>query len=708
MILGYIEEQHHHYDEALRYWDEAIKMGVKLTNSKKDSDKELGEYTIALGNHNKTFAYQKQGNNIEAKSCCLKAIDGHRKLNKKVELAKLLFEMTKIECFEGNYSEGKWKEYIEEAKSIFTELKDYSNLARCIDFISKIAYTLDQKELALQILKEGYEEIKKTKDKHGIAYFIESFALFFKMQGKFEIAEKHLEDLVKFSKSNSLNKYLIRSYRLIADVEEEKGNIEARDRNLSFVILELEKAFNKEQSLAKRAKTLGNIGEIYAKQENIRESLNIFERIAKIYKDLNDIKGYANALLIIAELSLKLRNRKNALENWQKVCDVVKGTAFHEFASMAKINSGSLLINTGDYDMAQRHLEEAQHLIHKYRLRHSDEVEELLQKIKDRRDITKPPKRTFANLVNRLYEGINKKPDALEPLLRHWYTKYEKELFQFYYNHSGLNCILYSDNEEKIHSLSNSFSWLFDYFLVASNETFNQENYDLVVYPYEDFEADEHMVFIAPEENDKNNNSNQTLSSEERILLALNKPSNNGKLPRYLFMPTKFDDEVKIVLVGWGKGLPTIAYNFINQHSADEIVSGNKFVLNIDRFTARDKFLSDLLFCWHMNYLPVYINEEMSSEDVRVLEKVKTEIPNSIADDNTQVSSIKKCFNSLFKVSNDNAKSVLNDFKFDLNILLSQETNRKIISVSLVEFKYFEQIVIYPVLVFNENEKASR
>lgn len=705
IIIGYIEIQHHQYDEAFKCWDEAIKCGVRLTKSQNNKEKENGIYVISLGNHNKSFIFKMKGNIAEAKSCCLKAIEGHRKLNKKEELAKLLFEMTEIECAEGNFSAGKWKEYIDEAKAIFRELHDYSSLARCIDLVSRIAYTLGQKDLSLQIFKEGYEEIKKTKDKEGVAYYLKQFATFHIRQKNYDEAEKYLDELVKYAKSNNLHNSLIRAYEVLADIEGKKGNIEKRDTYLNIVLTALENEYNQEQSLAKKANILGEIGDTHTQQGNFRESLPIFEQIAKIYKDLKEIGGFAKATLIVAELNMQLGNRESAFNNWQKVSNVVKGTAFHEFASIAKINSGSFLIRTGDYETAQRYLAEAQHLISKYRLKHSSKVEYLLKEIDDRRDITSPPERTFSYMVNRLYAGITKKPEAVEPLLRHWYSKYEKDLFRYFYNQSGLKCVLYTDDMNTINSLSNSFSWLYDYFLIASNEKFKQDGYDLVVYPYEDIEAGEHIAFVDPKNNKAKNISKQSVSSEEQILMALNKPSNDGKLPRYVFMPTKFGDEVKIVLAGWGKGLPSITYDFLDKFNAEDIISGNRFVLNIDRYTARDILFSDVLFCWQMGYLPIYINEELSSEDVLVLTKLKVEIPMCYSGDKIKAANAKKIFNNLFQTTRDNAKSVLNEFKLDMDILFNEEINKMAITISIIEVKYFVQKIIYPVMFLNEKLK---
>jgi|GEM_PF-1957211 len=702
ITLGFINIEKHQYKEALKFMDEAIQYGTRLSQNAEKKDKENGIYLISLGNHNKSFIYKRIGNLNEAKSCCLKAIEGHRKLEKKQELGKILFEMTEIECYEGNFSSGQWKKYIEEAKSIFREIKDYSMLARCIDLVSRIAYTSGEKKLSLEIFKQGYEEIKKSKDKEGIAYYLEQFVSFFIMQKKFEDAEIYLKELIEYAETNKLNKSIIRAYEDLANIADKKGNISKRNEYLDFVIKELEKEYNQEQSEAKKANILGKIGDVHTHLGNLRESLATFEKVSSIYERLNEVAGFAKATLIVAELNMQLGNRAKAFENWLKVSEIVKGTAFYEFATIAKINSGSFLIRTGDYETAQRHLEEAQYLILKYKLQHLEEVEYLLREIKERKDLTNPSDKSFSQMIHRLYEGINNNKEIIQPLLRYWYSKNEKDLYKHFYNITGVRSVLYTDDLNIINDISKKLSWLFDYYLIMSNEKFDESSYETFTSPYNNMEANEYIVFIK-EENAVKDDSNfpQKLTNEDKLLEALNKPAENGSLPRYLLFPTKIENEIKVVVGGWSRSLPKIAYDFIRTKTADKIISGNIFFSNIDRSESRDKYYSDLLFCWQLRYMPIYINEELTSEDVRIIGKINIDIPINYFSDKNIITAAKKIFNSLFTIEKEKISTSLNNIKYDLDSLFAENKQKISITLSFVEFEYVVKKIIYPIINLN-------
>jgi hypothetical protein len=103
-----------------------------------------------------------------------------------------------------------------------------------------------------------------------------------------------------------------------------------------------------------------------------------------------------------------------------------------------------------------------------------------------------------------------------------------------------------------------------------------------------------------------------------------------------------------------------------------------------------------------MNYIPVYLNEELSSKKVSVLSKIQTEIPFGNYANTKDTAAAKKVFNSLFQASNDTAKTVLNDFKFALDNLFATERRKIKISVSLVEFRDGLKKIVYPIIILHE------
>jgi tetratricopeptide (TPR) repeat protein len=701
MIVGLVFMQKDDLLKANELMDEAIKYGIRLTLSDEEKDRDIGTETITFCYQNKSVIYKRLGKISEAKGFCLKALEGHRILKKKKEYAQLLFELTEIECFEGNFAQGKWKEYIEEAKNIFREMQDYSWLARCIDLVSRIAYMSGQKELSLQIFQEGYEEIKKTNDKKGIAHFLGQFVSYFIAQKKYEEAEKYLAELIEFAEVNDLQHSIAHAYKDLAEIAHKRGDIKKRNEHFDFLIRHYETQYAKEQSEARKAYILGKISFIYFQLNDLRSALEISHKIAKIYDEQNIIGEYAKTLLGINEINAKLGNQDKLFEVWQKIIDVVEGTAFYEFGAVAKINCGFYLMDLGEYERAQSYADDAYHLVEKYKLKQSHEVEQLLEELKQRKDLNSPPVRSYSYMINRIYEGINRKKDLLEPLVRHWYQKNQLDLFKYFHQRQGLRGFLISDNLEAISKSTESLSWLFTFFLVASTEPFEEGGLDMFFYPYDDYEAGDRMMFLhTPDNDEKSETKEPTL--EEKLLIELNKPKNEGSHSSYLFAPVKEGDEIKIMAVGRGNGLPKLVYDFFRIHNADEIINGNHFILFLDRFARTDKFYEDIRISCEMNYIPVYLNEELSSKKVSVLSKIQTEIPFGNYANTKDTAAAKKVFNSLFQASNDTAKTVLNDFKFALDNLFATERRKIKISVSLVEFRDGLKKIVYPIIILHE------
>lgn len=705
IVVGYVYLQKDDLHKANEFMDEAIKFGTRLFLETDKEKKEEGSETITFAYHNKSFIYQRLGNIQEAKACALKALEGHRKLNKKPELGKMLFGLAELECYSGNFSDVKWKEYIEEAKSIFRELEDYSMLARCIDFVSRIAYSTGQRELSLKIFEDGYEEIKKTNDKRGIAHFLEQFVSYFLAQKNYDEAENYLNELIEFATKHNLDKSITRAYENLAKIAERKGDMKLRDELLNSVITSYENEYTQQQSPARKAYILGKISFVKEQLNDLIGALAIQHKVAKIFEELNITSEYAKTLLIITELKIKLGDRSKLLESWQKISQILEGTSFHEIASLAKINSGSYLLGTGEYEMAQRYLEESQQMIFKYKLRYAKEVEGMLEEVKQKREIANQPETSFPEMINLLYGAINSKKNPLEPTLRHWFYKFEKDLFKHFYNLEGLKCFFYSDDLETVKNISQNLSWLFDYFLIASYEKFEESKWEKLIYPYELIGWDVCFALIKKKDAGEDDEDETPASYEDILLHEINKPNKDGNFPRYIGTFEEKGTEITMPCFGWGRGLPSTSYELIRRNRADDIIRENYFVLHIDRHSLRDKFYTDILMAWEMKYIPIYFKEEVKSDSVSILSKIKTELPFAKVMDKAKASSTKKLLNSLLKATKENATTVLSDFKFDMDILFGVDKKKIQLTVMLVEISYTVRKIVYPVIVIeNENK----
>lgn len=701
IFLGLILFQKQDLKGALSEMDKAIGYGNKLLIKNEKDEIDEGIEIVTYATQNKSLFSKRLGRLNEAKSFSLKAIEGLRKLEKKKELGMALFEITELNILQGNFKDGQWSEYIEEAKSIFREEKDFSWLARCYDLIAKIAFMSNQPELALSIFEEGYKEIQKTNDKNGVAHFLGKFVSFYIHQKDIENAKKSLSNYINYAKKNNIERAITESKEYSLRIAEIDGNTVLTKENLNNLIKEYEKDYNNEQSEPTKAFILGKIASIYEEQGELILALNTFKKIANKYKELDIKSEYAKSLLMINQLKIKLGERDSLLETWQEVLQILDGTNYHHLITVANINCGSYLLETRNLEKAQRYLEEAEYFVDKYKLANKNDVERLLKEVRDRRDFTKPAVWSFDHAINRFYNGVNKNKDIFEPLLRYWYYRYQEDFFKHFMNKSGLNCIIFSDDLKYIELFTKNLSWLFNYYLIGSDEEFPLNNFEVFETPYEGMEKGEHIMFLQANDN----REKKKLSYEKQLLNTLNKPMDDGSYSRYLHFPVKEKKwkEIKVFIGGNATGLPSIVYDYFEKNNAKSVLESKYFPLHFDRFNLKDKLFTDIVLCWELQYFPVYIKENLTSDRITKLSQVDIKIPYQNELDKSKVNTIKKLFNSLFKIEKSDFKTALNDFKFEIDILTENIIKTISMSIIVVEVQHSVQKLIYPIIVINED-----
>lgn len=451
----------------------------------------------------------------------------------------------------------------------------------------------------------------------------------------------------------------------------------------------------------------GIIAEGHMRKGNLREALRLFEVAANSIKDFKQIELYAPIKLEIATINMLLDNTEKATEQYLEIDEITNGTNLYSTAAVAKINLGEIYYRMQEYEKAQCYYEEAQHLVTKYKVDCFKALETLGNKIKVMKSLTIPADNSLIDMVTRFFEGVNKDPRNLRPLLRFWYYTYENDLTKYFYALAGINVVIFSDDLRIVEEITNSLKWLFDYFLVLPNETFKGVYKDLILYPYDNFETDE--AYFLLEDLDLQSEELKGLSLHDTYIQVLkNKLTMDNDTPRYFFRPVNTTEgKTENILVGWGEELPKIAYDFFENNTAESINGGNRFILQIPRFRAEDQFYSDILYSWHMGWIPMYIDRGLYSKDVLVIGNIILEIPLDSFFDKSKSHSLKKLFNSLLKIKKGKEKITLNDLKIETDYLFKDDKDKKRLTVLLVEFKQLTEKIIYPVLFTEWESKPS-
>ncbi len=696
---GFVYWQKGELEEGLVSMDKAILLGNKLVLSNIENDVKIGLEIIATGYHNKSFIYKEIPNITEAKAAALLAIKQHRKLNKKKQVGIILFQLTELEFFEGNFNESDWSNYIEEAKIIFREIKDFSWLARCIDLIAIAAYKAGLKELSLQIFEEGFIEIKRTKDKYVIAYFLERQINYFFMDKKFDKVEEYINELIVFSKDNNLPKSLTSANESLAELFNAREEIDKRDGLLKNIIDDYEKQFINEQSIYEKARIQEKIAQIKDQLNQLPDALQIYVQINKFYKEKNILDSYARTALIIIEIKEILGDTKNILSILIDLDSKLEGTTFYVSATATKLFLAHYYFYTDEFKTAKIYVEQALYLINKHKLSNLAKALKLQWQIDGKISALEPLEKEFNLALEELYDLIHEYPKFLEPLLRHWYYKNDKIIFSHFYQLSGVKALLVFDDIENINKVSKSLGWLFNSFFILSLSPFDLWHFDEFISPYKFYETGDTFINIV--------RSNQERSDVptylEQIATAFNNQNKKGNnyLPSYVFARVDTGKEKLIIAIGRAKGLPNIAYEFIKKNTFKQLIESKVFFSDVPRFKLSNTLYNDIAIAHDLKHIPVYINKPSQSDEIQFLSTIKTQIPNYNIADRVIKLKTQQLFNSLFNITKTDANKTLNNFKYELDILFLDERNKIEISISLIEVSFSFQKLIYPIIILN-------
>ena len=556
VFIGSILISKNSMEKAIDALDKAIYFGTKLINSTEEKLIEQGNEIITFCYHNKSYILKIKGELEASNTLALKAVAGMRNLSDRKKLGQSLFEIAELEILQGNFNDKEWHEYLKESQIIFAEIRDHKWLAKCYDFEARVAFTMKKKTLALNIFSLGYEEIVKTNDLNGIGYFMIRFVSLFVEQNQISEAQEYLEQLIQFVNEHDIKHYWTDIYKYKVEIARLEGNKVDEDEYLKKLLLSYKQDFSNAKTEIAKLHLRGLIASIYEQQNELYRALNIFNKVAKGYEKLNVVDEQARAMLVAIQIKVKLGQKKGVDKAWKKIGKMLEGTSFYELQGSVKINLGSYFLHSGELEKSKRHLEEADYLVTKYNLKYKDELQKLLEEVKDRRNLISDPKYTFEYLIRRLYQGITKNPKSYKPLLRHWFYKYQNDLFNHFKKSTGLNAVIFNDTDEELKIKVKKFNWLFDYFISVSTDELAEAKSDIVdEYPYDNFEEGEAWIF-----NPNGNISEKTGKGLQKSQIS--RINDAAMKERYRFAAYEEKENFKIILQGWGPSLPEITYIF--------------------------------------------------------------------------------------------------------------------------------------------------
>ena len=654
--LGWIEDQRGHSKRAVELYDLALKDFLSVYQEHDIKAEKDAINGVAASHRNKGLVYKRQGKVEETESSFVQALDWYRKSGSRWELGKILYLLAEVKYAEAQYDSGN--QFLVEAIQNFAEIKDYRNIARCLDLEGRVCFTLGQIDKASALFESALEAVEKSGDPKEKERYLNRLGHFYLEAQKIDKARAYFDQARDLSLQEELLDGYISAIEGLAQIANIERDNDKRMTLLSDAIQTLEKLLLSVQAEPRRAFMIGKIGSLYERMENYQQALVYYERAKKAFEDLSDIHGKANCLGSIAQIKGILGRKKGNLtmlkeefETYRELKKLVDGSPFYELTAGTYINLGNIYLDLGNLAEARMLFQEAESLCQKYNLHYLSNVKKSIRYLEERINLRKPPELSFERLMEELFELVNWFPEAKDNILRLWMNGRKDALLSNYRNILGVKFMLCQDDVVTFLKISRILHPYSDLCLQVVGSEYPRSGIDMIPYP-----EDKEIFF------DGYWLTNSTSRSEAT--------GNEG-----------------VVIVGWSLGLPEQAHKLILSSSAAELIGQRIFFMPYERNLANDKLLSDLRLSKELHLIPVYFDSLSQSESVEVMTSVTLNLPVLLPEDaehqRKELKKVRQSLSQLLSITKNSAQSLLDNFAFEINELSDAHARKESIKIQL-------------------------
>lgn len=643
----------------------------------------------------KCLCYYELGSANEAALFAKKAIDGFRELNNKQALADSLFRLCSLELSRGNFKNNEWVRYAEESRSIFIDTRYCKGIIDCNSLLARIAGKANS-ELALDVIQRDSEIISKIASTSDNLYYQYTVAVTHYQAKHFQKAEEILNQALTNSADMDIRER-VKGYQLLAEICFIHKKNDIGFRWVNYAIQELTLKYENTESDTFRAETQLLIANLHLQINEPKSALTILEQLYTFYKKTSSIKKLANVLLQIAEIKETLNERY--CHHWLELSELVKGTTLFFHNASAKLGYGKYLLRCGEYYEAKKYFDEAYYISARYGVLSTKTIGGFIESANQHIDLLSATKVDFNSIIYKLYAGFKKYPNSKHKILRYWYWLYNNLIIKYIHDLPGLKLGLIHDDLEKCELHSKYMQSYFDYFIFIPPNTVHDSDVEHFPHPFNELVPGEYLLAITPVEKE----INTKLTFEEELIKTFNEAPGKGDWPRYSVFKTEIDGMDSLEVLGWKYSLAETVYDFFEQKSENEVMNGNRFILNGYGAIPKLSVRNDLPTFVRLGVIPIYFTSEVDYNGVSIIGDVEVTIPIQ-NNENTNSTLFKRHFYKLLTIENkENARYYLNEFKVNLEELYCESVPNISIQVLLIQFDYLSARKIHPCIILDRN-----
>lgn len=695
---GWIADHRGHYNKAISLYDEALTTALSVYQEHNADTKRDAIQSIAACYQHKGLVYEHEGKLEEVVSSYTHALEWHRKSGYKPDIGKILYLLSRMKYREGKYAEGT--EFLDEAIRIYEEIGDRSFHARCLDLKARLLFTLGQVDKATTVFESALKIVEQYDHKEEEEYLNKLGHVYLEI-GKLEQAKEFFERARDLSERENLIEGYAVSLKNLAQIANIGNSSSERDKLLTDGIKALEKLLHSVQAAPRRAFIIGNIGFFYEMMENYHEALTFYQRAQKAYEALSDIGGLANCLGSIARIKGLLGEKNEEFDIYRSLKKLVAGTPYYDIIAGTAINLGEIQMQLGNLEEAKILFQEAELLCRKYNLQYTDHLKKSLQRLQEKINLRKPPKLTFKQLLEELFELMRWFPEAQGSMFRLWMWGRQEDLLGNYRNNIDVKFMLCEDELNRFLAFSEILHPITDLCLQAISAEYPRAGIDIIPYP-----MDKPIFFDC------------AIPAVKKVgdHLSTVRYLSGGMHSRYCLtagtrVKSKVTGNEGVTITGWSLGLPPQAHELILTRDSEELINRKVFFLPYERHLADDKLLSDINFSRELGVIPVYFDVCPPSDNVALFASKNLQFPIlapvQASTLRPHLQKVKHVISKLLIADRDSAKNILNDLHFAFEELSDNSGSERSVGIQFCMFEYLNGMVreLYPALLITR-EKA--
>lgn len=644
---------------------------------------------------------QAEGDPFEAETNLLKSLDFFTKAELDISIGQTKLFLAKLKLGNNDFHAGE--QYLSEAITIFKKIKSFRLLAEALDLLSKLAYTVGNKDKAVEIFHLALVAAENTNNPTNKLRYYGKLAQLYYIEEDYNKAEKLNIEILELAKAYKNDDEYFHSTISLIKIRQKLNKTEERDQAIENAIQQLKAFLILTQREINRAEILGNIAAIYQECGNYIEAKKYFLLAKDAFVTLSNKNGISKCLGVLAHIYEFENDMAAANKAYSELRQLTEGSHNYFIRAASTYNLCMHEIDQDNFDLADKYFHEIEYLNYMYGLELEEQLEHLETILEKAKSAHRQPDASIEELINDFYYQINYYPKERLQHLRFWIHCSGNTLFTNYQYLEGLKFLIVTDDCGRFLDLGSKLNELGNLFLQSFSTEFANGKAELFHHPkdllipvgvsvpvFEKGTTDEDIAkgkvvfgkktkeeFLNEQKNEFLLKQKHTSNLDRYNIFFIKEgyyslDAKAQKIKDHAINNLNYHDYPGHIILGYPIIFPKNFENLLLNLSAEEVLNKKIFFDISGRANRKDKFLSDLQFAQQLKLIPVYWGKLPESPKVILLEKIAIELPifEELSGQQYAVP-IKKVKNYLLRHSqNLSSRYTLQNLKLDLEEIL--------------------------------------